>query len=108
MPLTVHCPKCGKTDIREKNVGYASLPVTDWTVVDGVLYPQSYDTDVPADWGCEDTAKPYICKDCRWEGALDGLTIKGLTAPCPAGCDAGNPPESCGVCSGTGVIHTEG
>lgn len=74
--MTVHCPMCGKMDIREKNVAFADLPVLEWDWEDGELRPVDYDTDVSADWEAEDTPDQYVCFDCRWEGSPSALTVK--------------------------------
>lgn len=76
--ITVHCPKCGSEDIREKNVAYAELPVWEWDEDEtGQLHPADYDTDVSADWEVEDVAHQYICRGCdKWEGSVDELVVR--------------------------------
>ena len=79
---TVHCPKCGDRDIREKNVAYASLVIADWDFDDaGVPVPADYDSDESADWETLDTDDQYVCYGCYWEGQLDQLVVRlGLPA----------------------------
>lgn len=80
----VQCPKCGSTDIREKNIAIASanIPVTEWEFdTDGAPLPLGFDMDVDdshfSDWSTEDTDCPYMCGGCReWEGSADELVIK--------------------------------
>ena len=78
--MTVHCPKCDSTEIREKNVAYANLDVLGWEWDDesGQPQPSDYDTHVSADWECCDAvALQYICAMCDWEGNLENLTVRG-------------------------------
>lgn len=78
--MTVHCPKCGGTEIREKNVAYANLEVLEWEWDEEAqgAQPIDYDTDVGADWEVDDVAKQYLCGNpaCPWEGTLDELRVE--------------------------------
>lgn len=80
--MTVHCPKCNGTDIREKNVAYAELKVLDWTLDDGIPTPSDYDTDESADWEVQHADHQYVCHNqkCEWEGGLDDLVVRGHPA----------------------------
>lgn len=82
--IVAHCPECGGTDIREKNVAYADLRVTVWEFNgDDGLSPIEYDADEEAEWEQDghDVA-PYVChgiKDehrCTWEGHLFELAVE--------------------------------
>jgi hypothetical protein len=93
--MIVKCPKCGSSDIREKNVAYAELRVTEWDVDEhGTLIPASYDTDEGADWTTFDEApEQYVCHGhdakglrCEWQGTLEGLRLGGLDIGEPLGC----------------------
>lgn len=77
------CPECNGTDIREKNIAYADLPVTRWEV-DGAgnPAPMAFDTDVSADWYSDSDPKPYVCRTgggCEWEGNLHELMYRART-----------------------------
>lgn len=82
--IAAHCPECGGTDIREKNVAYAELRVTGWEVSEyGELAPTDYDADEEADWESDaQDAAPYVChgyrqgKRCTREGHLFELAIE--------------------------------
>lgn len=68
------CPKCESDDIREKNVAYAELPVTEWELNDsGELQPAGYDTDVDVEWEADDVDKQYVCGACKSEFNIANL-----------------------------------
>jgi len=77
--MTVHCPKCDSTEIREKNVAYANLDVLDWEWDEeaGQPHPTDYDTGADAEWECSDARLQYICAMCDWEGNLHNLVVRG-------------------------------
>jgi hypothetical protein len=77
--MTVHCPNCDSTEIREKNVAYAQLRVTKWEFNgDDGLSPAEWDFDVDTDWETDDgESSPYICAMCDWEGNLHNLVVRG-------------------------------
>jgi hypothetical protein len=79
MPLTVHCPKCGEIDIREKNIAVANLAVLgwEWDAEAEEVRPTDYDTDESADWEAADGPNIYVCYGCEWEGDLSDLAVRG-------------------------------
>lgn len=82
MRVIAHCPKCGGTDIREKNEAYAEVTVTAWEIEAGVLVPTAWCWDVDAEWYSSDDPFPYVCHSygadgrCDWEGDVDQLVIE--------------------------------
>lgn len=84
MPIIAHCPRCGGTDIREKNVAYAEIRVTAWEVVGDCLMPREWDWDVDAEWETDGIASfTYAChgdkadgQRCRWEGDIGDLAVE--------------------------------
>lgn len=85
MPIVAHCPNCGGTDIREKNVAYAQIRVAKWKTGEyGELVPVEWDWDVDAEWSTdEDQSEQYVCRHgtksgepCTWEGELHELAIE--------------------------------
>jgi DNA-directed RNA polymerase subunit RPC12/RpoP len=76
--IRVRCPECGSTDIRERNVAYAELPVLSWARDDvtGELKPEDYDTDASADWEVEDVSLQYVCYRCRHRMRLSDLSAE--------------------------------
>lgn len=79
--FTIHCPKCGSEDIREKNVAYAELSVFEWRLDDDIPVPEDYDTDASADWECEDVWDQYVCHGdgCGWSGSCDQLEVRRVS-----------------------------
>lgn len=77
--LEVLCPKCGSTDIRERNVAYASLRVLAWRRDGDGVIPDEYDTDVDVEWDAEDRDDQYECRSCGKSLGLDDLT--GVEVP---------------------------
>lgn len=85
---TVCCPECGSSDIRERNVASALLPVVSWLVEDGEVVPDHYDTNQTVAWEMEDTIYLYVCHACRWQGATSGLVVKEAEEPTKPRCSA--------------------
>ena len=77
--MTVTCPKCKSTDIREKNIAVAELPVWgwEWDVANDQPQPADYDFDVSPEWEVDDVANQYVCHDCDWRGTLADLRVIG-------------------------------
>lgn len=85
--IIAHCPECGGTDIRQKNVAYAELRVTQWELDPDSeeLWPADYDADEGADWDADDSCPEslYVCRHgakngerCTWEGPIFDLVIE--------------------------------
>lgn len=76
--MTVHCRKCGSAELAEKNVAFAALPITGWTIEDGVPSPAAFETSqVEVEWETvSDDTETYVCEECGWEMDAEALVVK--------------------------------
>lgn len=74
--MTVHCPKCGSTNLCERSVAYADLEIYEWEMDGELPIPSDYDTGVSADWEVMDVDRQYRCRVCEKDSSLNELVVK--------------------------------